>query len=132
MSVEKDLEQYGLHIKYAEETEEPIDFSIEDKEDNVAWVWGDSHNVDFECWHPDQCVEFGDDDEQGRCSLCGSYCDWHWAKDIVDEGHDDAGSYYARSGETRVVSEWYPRRNVGGMIAELLDAMNEGDDAWTL
>lgn len=118
------LEEFGLSIKESDAPDRmPIDFSIEDAEDNVAWVWGDFRGVDWECNHPLQCVEFDNDEPVGECLLCGSHCDYCWTKEIVDEGHDDDGNYYAHEGDVREIVNWYPRREVGGAIAKILEEM---------
>lgn len=105
----EELKEYGLKLH---ENDSPdsyeVDFNIEDDEDNVSWVWGYGLNdVEFECNHPYQCIEFGDGEEQGECLLCGSYCDYHYEED--DEGHKVPEPH-----------EWYPRRDVGGLIGEYL------------
>lgn len=110
--MEDKLKEYRLKLH---ENDSPdryeVDFTIEDSEDNVAWVWGYGLNdVEFECNHPYECVEFGDDDEQGQCMLCGSYCDWHRVPDEDTPGYPEP-------------TEWYPRRNVGGLMGEYLKEM---------
>lgn len=103
------LSEFGLRIKQDVYPEYRLSFSIEDGEDNVAWVWGDkSNDVDWECNHPYQCIDFGDDmEERGECLLCGAYCDYHYEKD--DQGNKVPEPH-----------EWYPRRYVGGLIGEYL------------
>lgn len=103
------LKEYGLNLRQSDsKNRDPIDFSIEDYEDNVAWAWGDRPDeAEVDCTHPYQCVEFGDDDEQGICALCGATCDWHW----VDDGE---------GGRDREPHEWYPPKKTGGLIGEYL------------
>lgn len=115
--VSDQLKEYNLAIRESNNPERQlVDFSIEDDEDNVAFVWGDkTTDVDFECNHPYQCIDFGDGEEQGECSLCGSYCDYHYEED--DEGRKVPEPH-----------EWYPRRNVGGLIGEYLREL-EGKNA---
>lgn len=112
--MEEKLEEYGLNIRWSDSpNRELIDFSIEDTQDNIAWVWGKTlDDVEVECNHPYQCIEFGDIEEQGVCLLCGSYCDWHYEED--DEGNKVPEAH-----------EWYPRRNVGGLIEEYLRESEE-------
>lgn len=116
-SVSEELKKYGLTIRESDNPERQlVDFSIEDGEDNVAWIWGDRYdNVDWECNHPYQCIDFGDGEEQCECLLCGSYGDYHYEEDDqgnkVPEPHD-----------------WYPRRDVGGLIGEYLKEL-QGEDA---
>lgn len=108
-SVSEQLKEYDLAIRESDDQDRyEVDFTIEDGEDNVAWVWGYGLNdVEFECNHPYQCIDFGDGEEQGECLLCGSCCDYHYEED--DEGHKVPEPY-----------EWYPRRTVGGLIGEYL------------
>lgn len=104
-----ELKDYGLSLRESDDPErDPVDFSIEDGEDNVAWIWGHSlSDVDWECDHPYQCIDFGDGEEQCECLLCGSFGDYHYDKD--EEGHDVPEPH-----------EWYPRRDVGGLIGKYL------------
>lgn len=117
MELKDKLEKYGLEIRWSENPEaSPIDFSIEDCEDNIAWVWGDTpDNVDWECNHG--IVEYGDDDEQGECVLCGAVCDWHWKKETIDNYPD---SIEAR--EIQEPHEWYYGTEPKGLIKEILNS----------
>ena len=121
--MEDKLKQYDLKIRQSDNPDrEPIDFSIEDNNDNVCWVWG-SHPVDdvqVECDHPEQCIDYGDDDEQGECVLCGAKCDWHWEKDVIDNYPDSI-----REIQVRVPHEWYHPRKIGGLVKECLDELKE-------
>ena len=115
----EELKKYGLKLYWAERDandpdSEPIDFDISDGEDNVAWVWGSEpfSDVQCECNHPYQCIEFGDKEEQGECILCGAYCDWHYEKD--DEGHDVPEPH-----------DWYPTKKVGGLIGKYLKHLQD-------
>ena len=114
MKAEKELENYGIKIFQSKNDDRYlIDFILEDKDtgDEYATVWGYGLNdVEFECNHPYECVEFGDDDEQGQCMLCGSYCDWRRVPDEDTPGYPEP-------------TEWYPRRNAGGLIKEYLDEL---------
>lgn len=112
--MEEKLKEYGLEIHYNDaENADPVDFNIADKEDNVATVWGQTlDDVEYECNHPHECIEFGDKDEQGECLLCGNYCDWHYEED--DEGHKIPEPH-----------EWYFDRNVGGMIKQYLKELKD-------
>lgn len=107
-----ELHKFGLTYRESDAPDRmKIDFTLEDGEDSVASVWGDKpSDVDFECGHPSIAIEYGDDDEGGQCALCGVSCDWHWASD--GEGYKE-----------RVPHEWYPRRNPGGIIGEILEEM---------
>lgn len=134
--MEDELKKYGLKVYWKNQEGhnsddpddyEPIDFSIEDGEDNVAWVWGSDpwNDVQIECNHPEECVEFGDDDEQGECALCGATCDWGWVTDVVDEGHDEDGAYFARTGEVRQIGEWHHPKKIGGIVGRYLKHLQE-------
>lgn len=104
------LKVYGLSYRESDSPDrDEVDFTIEDKDDNVAYVWGHSpSDVDWECNHPHQCIEFGSDrEEQGECMLCGAWCDWHYSADEEGHGYPEA-------------HEWYPRRDVGGLIGRYL------------
>ena len=105
-----ELKEYGLTIRESDSPDRyEVDFNIEDDEDNVAWVWGHAlSDIEFECNHPYQCIDFGDGEEQCECLLCGSFGDYHYEED--DEGHKVPEPH-----------EWYPRRDVGGMLKKLVD-----------
>lgn len=112
--MEDELKEYGLVIRESDSPDrQMIDFNVEDEEDNVAWIWGDSwSDIDWECNHPYQCIEFGDLSDQCECMLCGAYGDWHYEED--DEGH-----------KTKEPHEWYPRRKAGGLIGEYLKELQK-------
>ena len=115
--IEQELEDLGLEYRESDNPErQRVDFIIEDGEDNVAFVWGDRFDdVEFECNHP--TVEYEDDEMQGECPLCGCWCDWHWV-----ESADDGVTI-----RERVPHEWYPRREPGGILAELLGELEKGE-----
>lgn len=120
--IENELKEYGLRIHHAEyhgsssdpDDYEPIDFTIEDDDDNVAWVWGSEpwNDVQCECSHPYQCIDFGDGEEQGECLLCGATCDYHYELD--DEGHKVPEAH-----------EWYYPKKIGGVIGKYLKKLQE-------
>ena len=107
-TIDEELADFGLKIHYSDaEDRERIDLSIEDDNDNVAWLWGATpYDVDWECNHP--AVDYEDDEMQGECVLCGSYCDWHYVDD--GEGHKHKEPH-----------TWYPRKEAGGIIGEIVD-----------
>lgn len=107
--MEKKLEEYGLEFKESvDPNRQLVDFSIKEDEDEVFSCWGDRiDDVDWECQHPYQCVDFGDGEEQCECSLCGSFGDYHYEED--DEGNKVPEPH-----------DWYPRRSVGGLVGEYL------------
>lgn len=104
-----ELKDYELtFVENDDESRELIDFIIKEDNDGVAAVWGNKpDDVDFECSHPYQCIDFGDGEEQCECLLCGSFGDYHYDKD--EEGHDVPEPH-----------EWYPRRDAGGLIGKYL------------
>lgn len=114
--MKEELDKLGL-TEYQSESEdrEPIDFSIADGEDNVAWVWGSEpwHDVQVECNHPDNCIDWGDDDECGECLLCGSQCTWHW-EESADDGY---------TVKERVIDRWEEPNVIGGIIGRYLDEL---------
>lgn len=107
-TIDEELAEYGLKIRYNDaDNREPIDLSIEDGEDNVAWLWGaNPHDVEWECNHP--IVDYEDDEVQGECVVCGSFCDWHY----VD---DEDGS------KSKEPHDWYPRKSAGGFLGDIID-----------
>lgn len=108
--MEEKLKEYGLTLRESDSQDrELIDFEICDDDDNVAWVWGGTpDDVEVECNHPYQCIEWGDDDERGECKLCGATCDWSYEED--DEGH-----------KTKEPHTWHAPEKQGGIIGECLD-----------
>lgn len=117
MNVEKELSDVGLKISESKAPDrEKIDFTVDDGDYISAWVWGDRYDdVDWECNHPYELTDFGNDrEEQGECLLCGSYCDWH---KVADEDRNS----------TPKPHEWYPRKYVGGLIKKYLDELREKD-----
>lgn len=109
-----ELKEYGLTLRESDSPDRDlVDFVIEDGGDSVASVWGNKpDDVDFECSHPYQCIDFGDGEEQCECALCGSFGDYHYEKD--DEGHKVPEPH-----------EWYPRRNPGGLIGKYLKELQD-------
>lgn len=127
MTVKEELKDLGYALRESDNPDrQEIDFDIVDDDgDIVATVWGDKpEDVDWECRHPYGLIEFGDDrDEQGECLLCGSFCDWHYQAEWLDEGHDEEGRCIGRMVEVRTPHEWYPRRDVGGLIGKYLEEL---------
>lgn len=110
MDIVKELEQYDLKIRESDSPERlPIDFSIEDSEDNVCWAWGDWKSYEVECDHPHQCIDWGDDDECGVCKLCGAECNWHWGYNY-DDGYKAA---------ERAIYRW--RKSSGGLVKKYIE-----------
>ena len=120
--MENELKEYGLKVRHSEDSDrEPIDFSIEDGEDNIAWVWGSDpwNDVQIECNHPRECVIFDDDEPVGECAICGATCDCHYE---ADEGNVED---YSWSGRTLVPHEWYPPKKIGGIVGKYLKELQE-------
>lgn len=112
MNIEKELDQYDLRLRESDNPERlPIDFSIEDDDDNICWVWGKNvDDVEVECNHPYQCIDWGDDDECGECELCGAQCEWHWVA--------GDGSY-----KDREPHSWHRPDKVSGLISKYLESL---------
>ena len=115
------LKEYGLKIRWSDNPDaSPIDFSIEDGQDNVCWVWGDTpEDVEVECNHPGQCVAYSDDEPTGYCELCGATCDCHYE---IDEGNVE--DYYW-SGRRLVPTAWTMPKQPGGVIGKYLKELKE-------
>lgn len=120
MDIEKELKQYDLRMRESDsEDREPIDFAIEDDNDNVCWVWGSEPwtDIQVECDHPYQCIDWGDDDEMGECELCGAQCHWHWEYNY-DNGY--------KAGE-RVIHGWErPDKKIGGLVGKYIKHLQKG------
>lgn len=111
------LAEYNLKVRYNDAPDaEPIDWIIYDDEDNVAFVWGSEpwKDVQVECNHPDQCIEYDDDEPVGICALCGATCDCHYE---VDDGSVED---YAWSGRRLVPTSWAMSKEPGGIIGDYL------------
>lgn len=132
----KELAKLGLKKYESEDKDrEPIDFSISNSEDNVAWVYGTyqtiavdnklyGYDVSIECDHPDEAIDWGDDDECGECLLCGAQCSWHWEEGEEYEGTDDDGYVVSSKYGSRVIDEWHDTDNKG-LIGKYLDQLRE-------
>lgn len=116
-----ELRQYDLKVRHSDAPDaKPIDFIIYDEEDNVAFVWGDTpEDVEVECGHPSQCVDFDDDEPTGWCELCGATCDAHYE---ADSGNVED---YAWSGRKLVPTEWTTPTKPGGVIGRYLAGLRE-------
>lgn len=108
----------GLHIRWSvDKDREPIDFCIEDDHDNAVWVWGSDpwNDVQIECNHPNEYIEFDDDETVGECTLCGATCDWHYNVS-ADDGY---------TVKERVPHEWYKPKKIGGIVGRYLEELQE-------
>lgn len=112
MNIEKELDQYDLRLRESDNPERlPIDFSIEDDDDNICWVWGkDIDDVEVECNHPYQCIDWDDDDTCGECELCGAQCEWHW---VAGEGNY----------KDREPHAWHMPNEASGLISKYLKSL---------
>ena len=123
----KELNKLGLK-KYEAEAEdrEPIDFSISNEEDNKCWVYGSEPWKDYyvECDHPDEAIEWGDDDECGECLLCGSQCSWRWVEEDEYEGNDEYGDIVSSKSGYREIAEWHKTENKG-LVGKYLEQLRE-------
>lgn len=91
----------------------PIDFEVRSKRSDelLATVWGDEKDdLEVDCEHPEDYIEYDDDETVGECLLCGATCDWHWVNDF-----DGSVKY-----QYREPHEWHSDK-VGGIIKEFLD-----------
>ena len=123
----KELNKLGLR-KYEAEAEdrEPIDFSISNEEDNKCWVYGSEPWRDYhvECDHPDEAIEWGDDDECGECLLCGAQCSWRWVEEDEYEGTDEYGDIVSSKSGYREIGEWHDTGNKG-LVGKYLEQLRE-------
>lgn len=104
---EQELKVYGLKIRESDDpTRCPIDFTIEDGKDNVAWAYGDARLTAVECDHVVEPI-FGDEDERGECPLCGALCDWHYELD--NDGN-----------KVRIPHNWYIPEKPEGLIGQYI------------
>lgn len=132
----EELDKLGLKKYESEDKDrEPIDFSIANDEDNVAWVYGtyqtvavDNKRYEYdtcvECNHPEEALDWGDDDECGECLLCGDQCLWHWEEGQEYEGTDDDGYVISSGYSDRVIDEWHHTDNKG-LIGKYLEQLRE-------
>lgn len=104
---EQELKAYGLKFRESDDPNRcPIDFTIEDEEDNVAWIYGDKFLTAVECDHVVEPI-FWDDGERGECPICGALCDWHYEPD--DEGN-----------KVRTPHNWYIPEKPRGLIGQYI------------
>lgn len=110
------LSEYDLKICLNEAPDsKPIDVVIYDDDEDVAFIYGnDPYNVEVECSHPSQCIEYDDDEPVGWCALCGASCDTHYE---ADEGNVED---YAWSGRRQVPTSWTTPKEPGGIIGEYI------------
>lgn len=121
------LKEYGYKVEESK-VDGGTNYEIQDQDGEVvAWIWQDDNNknnIDWECQHPEDITEFGDDDECGECPICGAICSWFWKKELVDEGHDEDGNCTGTVGEVREIMEWWTsaKDNFDGVFRELISA----------
>lgn len=84
------------------------------------YIYDDKGDYEYDCIHPQDFVEFGEDDECGECTLCGSVCEWHWEKEWIDEGHDENGGCVGREIKSRVITEWNKQNDSSSIVKEIV------------
>lgn len=109
-----ELDDLDLYAYYSEAKDrEAIDFEIRSKKTDelYATVWGSEpwNDVQIDCDH--ELVEWGDDDEQGECILCGATCDWHYE---MDDGY-----------RYKVSHEWHTPKKIGGVVGRELERLQK-------
>ena len=114
------LKELGLNVRWSDDPDrEVIDFSIDDGTDNVAWVWGSNpfNDVQIECNHPEEAIDynFGKDHHQGRCEICGAWCDVRTHTNY-DDGYRVDEPY---------AEEWYIPNRIGGIVGEYLEELRK-------
>lgn len=107
----------ALEVGTAMDADTDIEVRIVDEDhDPQASVYGAPEtSMEWECSHPSATVEYGDDDEQGECLLCGAMCDWHY---VVS--NDDGYTV-----KERVPHEWHEPEPPRGIIGQLIE-LGEG------
>lgn len=129
MGVEQEIKDMGLLVRESDNPDrEKIDFSIEDGNDNIAWVWGNGevvcvdnkeYDLDYEVECDHAVIEYDDDETVGQCLVCGKYCDWHYESEWLDGGHDEDGNCIGQTIERRVPHEWH--NGDGGIIKKYIE-----------
>lgn len=109
-----------FHIEYPKDKNrtEPIQFTVNDNDGEViAEVWGSEpwKDIQVECNHPEGYIEYGDENECGECPVCGSQCYWHY-QESADDGYTI---------QERIVDEWLPVEEYGGMIGRYLNNLRK-------
>ena len=115
--MEEELKVYGLHVEHIENSEEPIDFEIRDKQgDLCATIWGSEpwNDVQIECEHP--AIEFEDDETQGECAICGATCTWHEVEIPDGDGYTSFD---------RIPDDWATPKKIGGIVGKYLKKLQE-------
>ena len=115
--MEAKLKELGLEVYYQDIDALPIDFTIADGKDNVCWVWGELKDVEIECNHPEEAIDYhyDTDHHQGRCELCGAWC---------DVGHQASADDGYVVNEPFVV-EWYEPNRIGGIVGDYIEELRK-------
>lgn len=118
------LQELKLRIEHSEaEDREPIDFDVRDSEsdERYATVWGSNptNDLQWDCEHPEELIEFGDEDERAVCPICGATFDWGYTPDVA-EGEDCDGNYYAREIKVRTIGECHEADKPAGIIGDII------------
>lgn len=109
------LKKLGVLVDAYETPDEHygLEFDIRDGEDDTryATVWtNENGNVEWDCEHPDHLIEFGDEDEQGVCKICGATCDWHCETDDCEVEGESWVSLEATP------DKWYCPEKISGVL----------------
>ena len=119
--MEEALKDLDLHIEHSEaEDREPIDFEIRNSVDELcATVWGSEpfNDIEVDCNHPEEAIDYhyDDDHHQGRCELCGAWCDVGHQKS-ADDGYEINEPF---------VEEWYYPNRIGGIIGDYIEKLRK-------
>lgn len=121
------LKEMGIEVKFLEDKPDYKRLKLIYEKSTISDIRIEDpfkYDVSWICSHDENFVEWGDDDERGKCLICGSECDWSWVKDVVDEGHDGEGNYYAKEGQVREIGGWHPTDDKG-IIGEIVEWAKE-------
>ena len=124
------LQELKLRIEHSEaEDREPIDFDVRDTEtdERYATVWGSDpwHDIQCDCEHPLELVEFGDEDERGECLICGATCDWRNVEEIEYEGSDEYGNPIGSKSGYKEIGQWHEAEELGGVIGDYIKQLRK-------
>lgn len=115
--MEEELKELGLNMRWSDDpNRDPIDFTIDDGHDNVCWVWGKTpEDVEVECNHPAVDYNYDKEHHQGRCEICGAWCDVR-TQTNYDDGYRVDEPY---------AEEWYVPNRIGGIVGEYINGLRK-------
>ena len=115
--MEEELKELGLNMCWSDDpNRDPIDFTIDDGYDNVCWVWGKTpEDVEIECNHPAVDYNYDKEHHQGRCEICGAWCDVR-TRTNYDDGYRIDEPY---------AEEWYVPNRIGGIVGEYINGLRK-------